>query len=89
MKPCAKTVAAWLVLSVTLPGPAVCFGEDFIQGYVPRPVHTLTFSRDIAPIIFENCTGCHRPVQSGPFSLVDFAGISKRSRLICDVVGNG
>ena len=29
--------------------------------YVPRRPGTLTFSKDIAPIIFHNCSGCHRP----------------------------
>ncbi len=28
-----------------------------------------TFSRDIAPIVFENCIGCHRAGGSAPFSL--------------------
>jgi hypothetical protein len=89
MKPCAKVAAAWLalILIITRPGIAVCFGADFIQGYVPRPARSLTFSRNIAPIIFEHCTACHRPGQSGPFPLVDFTSITKRSRLIADVAG--
>lgn len=59
-----------------------------IQGYVPRPAGSLTFSRDIAPIIFNNCSGCHRPGQSGPFVLLDFASVRKKARLISDVVGS-
>ena len=39
---------------------------------------TLTFSRDIAPIIFENCSGCHRPGEAGPFSLLTYEDIAKR-----------
>ena len=31
-----------------------------------------TFSRDIAPILFEHCGGCHRPGQFAPFSLLTF-----------------
>src|SRR6266446_3507006 len=31
-----------------------------------------TFTRDIAPILFQNCSGCHRPGQSGPFSLLTY-----------------
>src|SRR6266404_1475617 len=37
--------------------------------YVTRPSGQLTFSKDVAPIIFKNCSSCHRPDQSGPFSL--------------------
>src|SRR5216117_689708 len=29
--------------------------------YVPRPQGTVTFNKDVAPIIFDRCTYCHRP----------------------------
>ncbi|MFP6583550.1 MAG: cytochrome c, partial [Candidatus Hydrogenedentota bacterium] len=31
-----------------------------------------TFSKDIAPILFENCTSCHQPGQSAPMSLLSY-----------------
>jgi hypothetical protein len=34
-----------------------------------------------------NCAGCHRPGQSGPFPLLDYASVKKRSRLIAGVAG--
>jgi Flp pilus assembly protein TadD len=33
----------------------------------------LTWSRDIAPIIYKNCTTCHHPGGAGPFSLLTYA----------------
>jgi hypothetical protein len=33
----------------------------------------VTFSRDVAPILFTKCAPCHRPGEAGPFSLLDFA----------------
>lgn len=33
---------------------------------------TVTFTRDIAPIVFENCSGCHRPGEVAPFSLLSY-----------------
>ena len=30
---------------------------------------TITFAADIAPVLYANCTGCHRPGGSAPFSL--------------------
>lgn len=33
----------------------------------------LTFSRDVAPIFYKNCIGCHRPGEIGPMSLTDYA----------------
>ncbi|MBI4476708.1 MAG: cytochrome c [Acidobacteria bacterium] len=45
----------------------------------------LTFSRDIAPIVFERCTACHRPGQAAPFSLLSYDDVRRRARLIADV----
>ena len=32
----------------------------------------VTFNRDIAPILFSHCSVCHRPGESGPFSLLTY-----------------
>lgn len=32
----------------------------------------VTFAKDIAPIIYNNCTKCHRPNEIGPFSLTNY-----------------
>jgi hypothetical protein len=42
----------------------------------------VTFSEHIAPIIFNNCTSCHRPGEIGPFELTNFRNISKRAKMI-------
>jgi hypothetical protein len=31
-----------------------------------------TFAEDVAPIVYKNCTTCHRPGGLGPFSLLDY-----------------
>jgi hypothetical protein len=49
---------------------------------------TLTFSDDIAPIIFKNCTPCHRPGEAGPFPLLTYADVASRSKLIKFVTGS-
>ena len=48
----------------------------------------LTFNRDIAPIIFENCAGCHRPGEAGPFSLLSYSDVSRRTQQIVAVTQN-
>jgi tetratricopeptide (TPR) repeat protein len=34
---------------------------------------SVTFNKDIAPIVFANCATCHRPGQAAPFSLLSYA----------------
>ena len=48
----------------------------------PEPV---TFNRDIAPVIFKNCSPCHRPTQPGPFNLLAYADVKKRAEEIAKV----
>jgi len=42
----------------------------------------ITFNRDIAPIIFQSCARCHRPGESGPFSLLTYDDVKKHARQI-------
>jgi len=53
--------------------------------YMARPHGSITFNKEIAPIVFENCTGCHRPGESGPFNLLTYAEVSKRAKQIAEV----
>ncbi len=45
----------------------------------------VTFADQIAPIVFQNCTTCHRPGEAGPFPLTNYAETKKRARLIAEV----
>ncbi len=42
----------------------------------------ITFSEHIAPIIYKNCTTCHRPGEAGPFSLLNYQDVATRGKLI-------
>jgi Flp pilus assembly protein TadD len=48
----------------------------------PRPV---TFYRDIAPIIYSQCSVCHRPGESAPFPLLNLEDVRKHARQIAAV----
>jgi tetratricopeptide (TPR) repeat protein len=50
----------------------------------PGPV---TFNREIAPIVFQHCAGCHRPEGGAPFSLLTYRDVKQRASLIVDAVG--
>ncbi len=45
-----------------------------------------TFSEDIAPIVFNHCTECHRPDQVAPFTLMNYKDVKKRGRTVARVV---
>ena len=53
--------------------------------YSARPKGALTFSKDIAPIIFSNCAGCHRPGQAAPFVLLTYEDLRKHAREVANV----
>jgi len=54
--------------------------------YVPRAKGSLTFSKEVAPIIYNRCSGCHRPSEAAPFSLLTYEQVRKRGRQISDVI---
>lgn len=43
---------------------------------------SITWSEHIAPIIYQNCSPCHRPGQSGPFNLLSYADAVKKAKQI-------
>jgi Flp pilus assembly protein TadD len=47
---------------------------------------SVTFNKQIAPILFEHCAPCHRPGQSAPFSLLTYASARKHASEIVDSV---
>jgi hypothetical protein len=51
------------------------------------PASRPTFTRDVAPILFESCSGCHHPGGVGPFDLLSFDDARKRDRQIAEVTG--
>jgi tetratricopeptide (TPR) repeat protein/mono/diheme cytochrome c family protein len=53
-----------------------------LRSQTPAPP---TYSHDIARILRDNCVSCHRPGESGPFSLVSYEDAKKHSRQIAAV----
>lgn len=64
------------------PPPAVGAGA----GAGKRPV---TFTTDIAPLLFRSCTPCHRPGEAAPFPLLGYQDARKRGRNLLAVVEDG
>ncbi|HVJ16470.1 MAG TPA: hypothetical protein VM686_13610 [Polyangiaceae bacterium] len=47
--------------------------EKVSQDEVTTDPNAVTYYEDVAPILYENCVGCHRPGTITPFSLTDYA----------------
>jgi len=43
---------------------------------------SITFTRDVAPIVFANCSTCHRPGGSSSFSLLTYDDVKRRAQAI-------
>ncbi|HSC29516.1 MAG TPA: hypothetical protein VLD67_19725 [Vicinamibacterales bacterium] len=58
--------------------------------YVARPATGVpTFTRDVAPILFKNCTGCHRPGEIAPMSLLTYEDARPYAKAIRDEIRDG
>jgi hypothetical protein len=47
-----------------------------------------TYNKDIAPILWKNCAGCHRPGEIGPFSLLTYRDAAKRSSFLAEITAS-
>jgi mono/diheme cytochrome c family protein len=45
----------------------------------------VTFSENVAPIVYKRCAGCHRPGEAAPFSLLSYDDVAKHGKLIAAV----
>jgi tetratricopeptide (TPR) repeat protein/mono/diheme cytochrome c family protein len=69
--------------AAALLGSAVCI--DVTAGFLPGATATVTYYKQIAPILFDYCAPCHRPGESGPFSLLTYTDARKRAAQIAAV----
>lgn len=81
-----KLIAAAAPLVVIGAAAAVRLGAQ-----APAPTDTMppTYSRDVAPIFFKNCTNCHRPGEIAPMSLLTYAEARPWAKAIAARVSRG
>ncbi len=46
----------------------------------------ITYSHDVAPILYQKCTGCHHPNDLAPMSLIDYKSVRPWAKAIREVV---
>ena len=69
------------VLAAALFAIAMLAGESAVSAE-PSLTPTVTFNKDIAPLIFQNCSACHHPGEVAPFSLLSYDDVKKRAKQI-------
>jgi tetratricopeptide (TPR) repeat protein/mono/diheme cytochrome c family protein len=78
-----------ITLLLMLPAMALLVGSHAspqpASSVSPAPPSHVTFARDIAPIIYQNCASCHRPGESGPFPLLTYSEVKKHANQIVAV----
>ena len=78
--------AAVLITTVAATFTAAVWLSAANQSAAPKtPARAVTFSEDIAPILYGNCVTCHRPGEAAPFSLISYEDATKRGPLLADV----
>lgn len=81
-----------LLLAFTLVGNSMAAAQNEApaQSGVPSGTgdvteHNVTFSKDIAPLMYRACSQCHHPGQAAPFSLLSYEDARKRAKQLADV----
>jgi mono/diheme cytochrome c family protein len=58
------------------------------QNGAAAPASGPTFSKDVAPILYKNCTSCHRPGEIGPMSLLTYSSARPYAKAIRDEISD-
>jgi hypothetical protein len=71
---------------------AALFNKIFLFGYLivfciscNYNTEEITYAEHIAPIVNSHCIGCHQPNEGGPFNLISYNDLAKRSKMIAHV----
>ena len=77
-----RTIA---LASLTLAGALFAAAAPRADG----PATVPTFAKDVAPILYKNCTHCHRDGEIAPMSLLTYEDARPYAKAIIDEVGDG
>jgi tetratricopeptide (TPR) repeat protein len=82
-----KMNARFFITLFALSGAIVIFGSAWNRpaAAVDALPVAVTFTKDVAPIMYANCAVCHHSGGSAPFSLMTYAEVRKRAAQIVDV----
>ncbi len=81
-----KKAASLLLAAVSLAIISFVVSTDTRASDAKKSARPVTFSKDIAPILFKNCADCHRPGELAPMSLLSFKDARPWARSIREKV---
>ena len=77
-----------LALGILVTGRFTLHAQANDKTAAPKSKGTVTFTRDIAPILYANCMTCHRDGEVAPFALTSYKDAQKRARQLALVTEN-
>jgi len=80
-------IRPFFVLGAVLAVFVAAFGTTPLRAQAPAA--SLTFSRDVAPVLYKSCTNCHRPGEIAPMSLLTFNDARPWAKSIATQVAKG
>jgi mono/diheme cytochrome c family protein len=78
--PSRKTTNPLMHIPKRLFSSALTLG--FLSAMQLQAAAEVTFNKDIAPIIYKNCSECHRPGEAAPFTLLSYEDVRKKGKTI-------
>ncbi|MFN0087508.1 MAG: thiol-disulfide isomerase [Blastocatellia bacterium] len=78
-----RTIAFCTILAIACAGFFMAPGSGRASG---NPTAAVTFSKDVAPILFDKCAVCHRPGENAPMSLLNYKDARPWARSIREKV---
>src|SRR5689334_23439891 len=80
--PDSVTMKAPLLFASTLQlGPALLLATAHIAQGAATDAQ-VNFNKDIAPIVYKNCSSCHRPGEAAPFSLLSYEDVVRKAKTV-------
>jgi hypothetical protein len=85
-----KKAAFLLAVPLVVVASAIALRAAGGGQYAQKPATNVpTFGKDVAPILYKNCTGCHRPGEIAPMSLLTYDDARPWAKAIRDEVSEG
>jgi len=56
-----------------------------VDSFAGQPQSSVTFNKEIAPILYSRCATCHRPDGAAPFELISYESAKRRATQIAEV----